>query len=190
MKWDNIPRLARSFFKTPPPAIVVVFRSICRTVSSQSFPQSHCFYFLFSLNCGWGALRQLHPLIQHLWTSTQSSFYPWDQLHLFRTYINCLVNSAFGFTAWNIFLECTEYLWEQFYQLKFKHVLAGGGGISLHKHSSGASSSSIEAFSNLDWKAVPTMILKALIWKYGTMLVNVNHSIFPRILNQFNLVVY
>ena len=127
MKWDNIPRLARSFFKTPPPAIVVVFRSICRTVSSQSFPQSHCFYFLFSLNCGWGALRQLHPLIQHLWTSTQSSFYPWDQLHLFRTYINCLVNSAFGFTAWNIFLECTEYLWEQFYQLKFKHVLAGGG---------------------------------------------------------------
>ena len=128
MKWDNIPRLARSFFKTPPPAIVVVFRSICRTVSSQSFPQSHCFYFLFSLNCGWGALRQLHPLIQHLWTSTQSSFYPWDQLHLFRTYINCLVNSAFGFTAWNIFLECTEYLWEQFYQLKFKHVLAGGGG--------------------------------------------------------------
>ena len=87
MKWDNNPRLVRSFFKTPPPAIVVVFRSICRTVSSQSFPRSHCFYFLFSLNCGWGALRQLHSLIQHLWTSTQSSFYLWDQLHLFRTYV-------------------------------------------------------------------------------------------------------
>ena len=161
MKWDNIPRFARSFFKTPPPAIVVVFRSICRTVSSQSFPQFHCFYFLFSLNCGRGALLQLHPLIQHLWTYTQSAFYPWDQLHLFRTYVQLPRQQC-------IRVHCLEhfpgmhriFMWT-IVSIKFKHYLLGG--ISLRKHSSDTSSASIEAFSKLDWKAVPIMILKALI---------------------------
>ena len=128
MKWDNIPRLARSFFKTPPP--VVVFRSICRTVSSQSFPQSHCFYFLFSLNCGWGALLQLHPLIQHIWTSIQSSFYLWDQLHLIRTHVQLPLQQHIQVHCFEHFPGMHRIFMWTIVTIKFKHLLAGGWGFN------------------------------------------------------------